>query len=139
VIAYYLIHGVRDPEQMIKIASAPGFANMSQKDWEVYNRAWAIWLRDLAEERYKNDESELPDDYSDLRRYFVQELGKRLDEYAAEGNFPILENLVGQSFEELIRQFGPLIYYAYKEALVQVHRLAIDNINLMEPLESQKV
>ena len=58
IIAYYMIIGERTPQQMMEIASAPGFSDMSEQDWKIYNEAWVDHLRDLRlaslEERWKN-------------------------------------------------------------------------------------
>ena len=119
VIAYYIINGERDPQELMKIASAPGFSNMSSKDWEIYNRAWKDWLRQLAEEKYQRKMEDKPDAYSELRNYLTRLLAEKLDKYSEEGRFPKLENLLAYEYSELWQKFGNLLNQAYKEVSVE--------------------
>jgi len=117
VIAYYLVHGDRDPEQMMKIASAPGFSQMSNKDWDVYKRAWHAWKNKLTQEKFdKKDDNHL-DSYKNLREYLVGLISEKLDHDISVGNLPELQKILGMEFEDLIGRFGQLIYQAYSEAL----------------------
>ncbi|KKQ97439.1 MAG: hypothetical protein UT24_C0008G0051 [Candidatus Woesebacteria bacterium GW2011_GWB1_39_12] len=119
VIAYYIINGERDPQELMKIASAPGFSNMSSKDWEVYNRAWKDWLRHVAEEKYQRKMEGKPEAYSELRSYLTKLLTEKLDKYSEEGRFPKLEELFEHEYSELWQKFGNLLYQAYKEVSVE--------------------
>ena len=103
----------------MKIASAPGFSNMSSKDWEIYNRAWKDWLRQLAEEKYQRKMEDKPDAYSELRNYLTRLLAEKLDKYSEEGRFPKLENLLAYEYSELWQKFGNLLNQAYKEVSVE--------------------
>lgn len=132
VVAYYVINGERTPEQLMKIASAPGFSNMSAKDWQIYNQAWKEFLRNKHEESFRLDLAR-----DELREMLIEKLAAKLDELANEGRFPSLDKLLGYQFSDLVSEYGEVLYQAYKAAIDEVKHLvrvkALDEEN--EPSE----
>lgn len=122
VIAYYLIQGEREPETLMEIASAPGFSNMSTKDWKVYNQAWKDWLRKLSEEKNKKSEDISIENYTDLRELFAKLLSEKLDKYGDVNMLPRPDELLNYEFSDLWLKFGNLIYDAYQEVLNEIFR-----------------
>jgi len=122
VVAYYIIQGERNPKQLMEIASAPGFSNMSSKDWEVYNRAWRDWLNYLKEEEFKKIEQK-----DTLRETLVDKLGQKLEGLESGGRFPALQKLLGYEFKDLILEYGELLYQAYEEAISEVENEIVDS------------
>lgn len=55
IMAYYMVVDDKTPENLMSIASAPGYSEMSEGDWNVYSHAW----RDFLSERNKNQNSDL--------------------------------------------------------------------------------
>lgn len=123
IVAYYLIKGERTPEQLMKIASAPGFSSMSSQDWKIYNSAWRQWLKQVHEKRFQ--EKSKPQTYDDLRNLLIDKLAERLNALAKEGKFPELKDLLGYEFMELVYEYGPTLYQVYKEALGEIKHLLI--------------
>ena len=119
VVAYYLVEGDRTPEQLLKIASAPGFSSMSSQDWNVYNRAWRDWMNKVREEKYKKIEAR-----NELREMLIEKLAQRLDELSHVERFPRIENLLRYEFKDLIITHGQLLYEVYQEAINEVRNLS---------------
>lgn len=124
VVAYYLIRGERTPEQLMKIASAPGFSQMSDKDWQIYKDAWASFLRELKQEenrkKYEKESKEEGLTSAGLREMLIGVLGQKIDKLAESREFPSLEELLDMEFDELIDKYGKTLYQAYKEAIFSV-------------------
>lgn len=122
IVAYYLIKGERTPEQLMEIASAPGFSRMSHQDWNVYKNAWKELLNQVPKK--ETPEDEVPkEDYSDkdeLKRILIEKLSKNLDESSERGDFPKLKDLLELEFTDLISEYGMLIYEAYRQAIDEV-------------------
>lgn len=59
--AFYLPIGERTPETMAKIAAAPGFSDMSDQDWNVYNRATSEARREWQKEAERDGQSQTSD------------------------------------------------------------------------------
>lgn len=118
IVAYYLIKGERTPDQLMKIASAPGFSQMSNQDWKIYNSAWRAWLIQVQEEKFQEESK--PQNYGDLRNLLIDILARKLDEQGEGGKFPELDELLGYEFDELLNKYGPLIYKAYKDSIEYV-------------------
>ena len=68
--AFYRPIGDRSPEAMVSIASGPGFSEMSDQDWNVYNSAKADEARSQSREEKKGpiddsaDETDEKQDFS---------------------------------------------------------------------------
>ena len=68
--AFYRPIGDRSPEAMVSIASGPGFSEMSDQDWNVYNSAKADEARLMSREEKKDpgdgstDETDEKQDFS---------------------------------------------------------------------------
>lgn len=129
VIAYYMIHGERSPEQMMKIASAPGFSQMSNKDWEIYNRAWREWRRKVTEIDASLPQKSNPDSYNGLRDLLTSLIAEKLDSQYGDDALPPVENLLQYEFKDLISEFGPLVYRAYAEALSEFNKMLFGEEN----------
>lgn len=121
IVAYYLIHGERTPLERMQIASAPGFSEMSQQDWNIYNSAYREWLIEVKEERYSNSRVE-ETSYSEVKSQMVSIMTQKMNEFSRDGNFPSLENVVDQSIQEIFEKYGALIYHAFQHALITVGR-----------------
>lgn len=125
IVAYYLIKGERDPEQLMQIASAPGFSRMSQQDWRVYNNAWRDLLNRVKERKSKDEENEDSQEsgnagYSDLRDRLIDLLAGKLDGLVETGEFPKLEDLLESEFTNMVFEYGQWIYRAYNEAISEI-------------------
>ena len=120
VVAYYLVEGDRTPEQLLRIASAPGYSNMSSQDWNVYNKAWKEWLNKQHEEKFKKVRAR-----NELREMLVKKLADKLDDLSIIDFFPSLEDLLGYDFKDLVFEHGQLVYEVYKQAISDVRRLII--------------
>jgi hypothetical protein len=150
IVAYYLIKGERGPEQLMKIASAPGFSRMSQQDWKIYNTAWSDFLNQVKEKKIRNEENEDNQnneemgydglrngnsrlhrsnhsspkygnlEYSELRDKLIDLLAAKLDGLAEKGQFPKLEDLLECEFTDMVFKYGSWIYRAYNEAITDI-------------------
>ena len=125
IVAYYLIKGERDPEQLMRIASAPGFSRMSQQDWKIYNTAWSDLLNQVKEKRVRNEENEDNQNneemgYDGLRNKLIDLLAGKLDGLAEKGQFPKLEDLLKYEFTDMVSKYGSWIYRAYNEAIIDI-------------------
>jgi hypothetical protein len=118
VVAYYLVEGERTPEQLMKIASAPGFSEMSSQDWDVYNVAWKDFMSKLNEEKYKKMNAG-----TQLQEMLVGRLSEKLDQLSLNGDFPNIESLLNWDFKDLIIEHGDLLYEAYEEAVTEMRSL----------------
>lgn len=122
IVAYYLVKGERTPEQRMKIASAPGFSEMSDQDWRIYNAAWGEYLKNLAEEDFKRKFDKTPGDKYELTDFLVEIMTKKFDGLIKTGEFPELEEVLGYEFKDLIEKFGVMIYQIYRDSVEEVRR-----------------
>lgn len=125
IVAYYLVKGERTPEQLMAIASAPGFSRMSQQDWEIYNNAWKDLLSQVKEETIKDSEDGERQkgeiiQYKDLRNKLTDILSEKFDILSEEGHFPKLDELLGSDFTDMVFKYGKWIYEAYNEAISEM-------------------
>lgn len=131
VVAYYMIIGEREPEELMDIAAGPGMGKMSRQDWSIYNKAWGDLLQKLQEEEFELKEKgpvkegELDDvgvDPDDLKIRVIDAIKEKLDLYAQEGNFPRLSDLYNTNLSDFFREHGKLIGHAFDEAIAEVMR-----------------
>lgn len=121
IVAYYLIKGERTPEQLMEIASAPGYAEMSNKDWEIYKNAWKRWLNE-AEEEKREKVYEEKDGLTDLKRRLIKTLSEKLNGHIKKDELPALPEILDKDFSELAKENGSLIYQAFNEAIEEVKK-----------------
>lgn len=124
IVAYYLIKGERTPEQLMEIASAPGFAEMSSKDWEIYKNAWRKWLKEAEEERREKVYEE--EGIAGLKRKLIKTLSGNLDGYIKRDEFPTLPEILDSDFTELVKENGSLIRQAYEDAIEEVKKEVVE-------------
>jgi len=140
-IAYYLPSGDRTPEELMKMASAPGFTEMSDQDRNVYDRAYRQWVDLMREERLKSelgDESpkkdelttpfvnslivvprkdgEEDDDYV-KRVQMVQDLGRIIDNLSSRGEISPCSEILRGSIFDFIKNDWDKIASSYEEIL----------------------
>jgi hypothetical protein len=138
IIAYYLIIGDRTPEQMMKIASGPGFGEMSGQDWNIYNQAWGEWLEEQQKEKFETlkkeseKKSDLPDQNNsespyDPRVRLVEKFAEKLNKLEKEGRFPSFDQIAKSDLKDLFDKYGIAIKWAYREALREIENDRLDD------------
>lgn len=137
-IAYYRPWGERDPEDLMSIAKAPGFSEMSSQDEYVYNYAWRSWKAKMHEEKQKADElpgekkgkvhpliaipkrgDEDEEEYWDKVK-LVKMFAEKLNKLEVEGKIPGIESLLSRDFSEIKKSSWNEVKRAYDEAVVQL-------------------
>jgi len=138
IVAYYLIIGDRTPEQMMKIAAGPGFGEMSDQDWRIYNQAWGEWLEEQQKEKFETlkKESEKHSDLTDQnspespydpRLRLVEKFAEKLNKLEKEGRFPSFDQIAKTDLKDLFDKYGIAIKWAYSEALKELDKDRIDD------------
>lgn len=139
VVAYYLIHGERTPEQLMEIASAPGKSQMSDQDWRVYTAAWKDKLIELRENGYqeqeragqenmKENKDDKPFSLDNIKDELAGRLSGKLDDLGGKGEFPNLQEILDYEFSDLFKKHGAAI----RKALEEVRREFEDEIYRQE-------
>lgn len=120
VMAYYLVHGERTPEQRMKIAAAPGFLAMSKQDWKIYRHALLDWKKEEKNKLLDKNIGEWKESVGGIRRKLVGKLVEKFGEYEKSGEFPGIDTLLNLDYEELIRKYGGVLNKVYSQAISEV-------------------
>ena len=136
-LAYYKPTGGRTWEDMMSIASAPGF-DMSIGDRNIYNASWRSWVGSMNYERHRfsnkpgDEKGKIPqliaipkrsdeddEQYKD-RSEIVKKFAEKLKKFEEQGRIPKLTGILSKDFSEIEQGSWAVIKRAYEEALIQV-------------------
>ena len=143
IMAYYLVCDDRTPETMMAIASAPGYSEMSEADWNIYNSAWRQFLDEesiesRSEASKDNVEAIDPDqvlpefihkekldNYHLLHpeitnREIIVEFGRRIDELIASGKIPNFQETSRLSLKEYLSEYGDILKQAFDDSIAEM-------------------
>jgi hypothetical protein len=120
IIAYYMVRGERTPEQMMKIASAPGFLAMSGQDWKIYRRALAAWKAEQGSKKLNEKFGEWKNSLDGVKSMLLEKLVEKISVYEDNGEFPDVETLLSLDYNELVEKYGGLLKTVYRQAVNEV-------------------